>query len=116
MLGRTVMNPEADAEVVHGKESREVAYGDVVSFQQSGAGGYGDPLGRDPRRVLDDVLDEYVSVEAARSRYGVVIAEDDGEPTLDEAATLTLRAEKRGQVRSSALGQATGEALRRRQS
>jgi N-methylhydantoinase B len=116
MLGRTVMNPEADAEAVHGKESREVAYGDVVSFQQSGAGGYGDPLGRDPRRVLDDVLDEYVSVEAARSRYGVVIAEDDGEPTLDEAATLTLRAEKRGQARSSALGQATGEALQRRQS
>ena len=37
--------PEPCEQVVHGKQSREFAYGDVISFQQSGAGGYGDPLG-----------------------------------------------------------------------
>src|SRR5207253_10927743 len=73
-LGRTVINPGAGEQVVHGKESREFAYGDVVSFQQSGAGGYGDPLERDAGRVLEDVLDDYVSIEAARREYGVVIA------------------------------------------
>src|SRR3989442_15403151 len=72
-LARTVINPGPGEQTVHGKQSREFAYGDVISFQQSGAGGYGDPLARDPVPVLDDVLDDYVSVEAAREEYGVVI-------------------------------------------
>jgi N-methylhydantoinase B len=38
-----------------------------------GGGGYGDPFERDPRAVLDDVLNGYVSLEAARREYGVVI-------------------------------------------
>jgi len=33
----------------------------------------GDPLDRPPERVLDDVLDEYVSVGAARRDYAVVL-------------------------------------------
>jgi len=90
-LGRTVVNPETAPTVVHGKASREFDYGDVVSFQQSGAGGYGDPLARDPARVLEDVRDDYVSIEAARAQYGVVIAHD----AVDEAATQTLRADTR---------------------
>jgi N-methylhydantoinase B len=90
-LARTVINPGPREEVVHGKQSREFAYGDVISFQQSGAGGYGDPRERDPGRVLDDVLDEYVSVQAARDEYGVVVVERDGEAAVDEAATAALR-------------------------
>jgi N-methylhydantoinase B len=39
----------------------------------AGAGGYGDPLQRDPARVLDDVLDERISVEYARELHGVVV-------------------------------------------
>lgn len=38
-----------------------------------GGGGYGDPLTRDPERVLADVEDGYVSVERARKDYGVVL-------------------------------------------
>jgi N-methylhydantoinase B len=90
-LARTVINPEGDEQPVHGKQSRELAYGDVVSFQQSGAGGYGDPLARDPARVLDDVLDDYVSIEAAREAYGVVIAGESFELRVDEAATQARR-------------------------
>jgi N-methylhydantoinase B len=46
----------------------------VTMFAQSGAGGgWGDPLERDPARVLDDVLDEYVSIDGAKADYGVVI-------------------------------------------
>jgi N-methylhydantoinase B len=90
-LGRTLINPDTAPQVVHGKASREFDYGDVISFQQSGAGGYGDPLERDPARVLEDVRDDYVSVEAARAQYGVVIAND----AVDLAATVELRANMR---------------------
>ena len=94
-LARTVVNPGADEQIVHGKQSREFEYGDVISFQQSGAGGYGDPLARDPARVLDDVLDEYVSAEAARGEYGVVITGEGIDLRVDEAATAALRAGRR---------------------
>jgi N-methylhydantoinase B len=91
-LARTVINPGPGEETVHGKQSREFAYGDVISFQQSGAGGYGDPFARDPALVLDDVLDDYVSIAAARDDYGVVIAGAD--LRVDAAATAALRGER----------------------
>jgi N-methylhydantoinase B len=94
-LARTVVNPGPDEELVHGKQSREFRYGDVISFQQSGAGGYGDPFSREPSRVLDDVLDDYVSIEAARERYGVVINGTGAGLEVDAAATAALRAERR---------------------
>jgi N-methylhydantoinase B len=87
-LGRTLLNPGPEEQEIHGKESRDFVHGDVVSFQQSGAGGYGDARERDPARVRDDVLDGYVSLEAARARYGVVL-DDDG--TVNESATRALR-------------------------
>jgi N-methylhydantoinase B len=46
---------------------------DVFTRPSAGGGGVGDPLLRDPKLVLDDVTDEYVSVERARIDYGVVI-------------------------------------------
>ncbi len=94
-LGRTVLNPGPAEQVVHGKASREFAYGDVISFQQAGAGGYGDPLEREPGRVLEDVLDDYVSIEAARSEYGVVIAGGGVDLRVDGPATNELRKKMR---------------------
>jgi len=100
-LGRTLMNPGPGEELVPGKASREFAYGDVISFQQSGAGGYGDPFARDPARVLEDVLDDYVSIEAARTQYGVVITGEGGDVTVDTEATTALRETmKRGPERA----------------
>jgi len=90
-LGRTVINPGPSERIVHGKQSREFGYDDVISFQQSGAGGYGDPLERDPQRVLEDVLDDYVSIEAARRDYGVVITGAAPALAVDERATRELR-------------------------
>jgi N-methylhydantoinase B len=90
-LACTVVNPGPDEQVVNGKQSRELAHGDVISFQQSGAGGYGDPLARDPARVLDDVLDEYVSIEAAREQYGVVVVGTGFDLRVDAGATHALR-------------------------
>jgi N-methylhydantoinase B len=88
-LARTVINPGAGERVVHGKESTDFAPGDVISFQQSGAGGYGPPFERDPARVLEDVLEGYVSIEHARREYGVVI--DPATMTVDAVATRRVR-------------------------
>jgi N-methylhydantoinase B len=65
---------------------------DVYAVIWSAAGGFGDPLERDPEKVRDDVIEQRsVSAEAARDLYGVVIT--DGR--LDQAATRDLRAERR---------------------
>jgi N-methylhydantoinase B len=39
-----------------------------------GGGGYGDPRSREPQLVLRDVLEGWVSLEAARDLYGVVLS------------------------------------------
>ena len=44
-----------------------------VRLALPGGGGYGSPFERDPELVLADVVDGYVSIEAARDRYGVVV-------------------------------------------
>ncbi len=65
--------------------------GETFMFESTGGGGWGSALERDAAAVLDDVLDEYISLEAARSRYGVVI--DGKAMSVDTAATAKLRAE-----------------------
>ena len=59
-----------------------------------GGGGFGDPLDRDIDRVLRDVRDGVVSIEAAREHYGVVLAR--GGRRVDQEATARQRATKRG--------------------
>src|SRR5256885_160486 len=44
----------------------------TFSLVQCG-GGYGEPLARDPQRVLEDIVNGYVSIEAAEREYGVVV-------------------------------------------
>ena len=66
-------------------------------YDYGGGGGWGNPLDRDPQAVLDDVLDEYVSVEGARRDYGVVLTGSLEDLTLaiDTDATDALRSEMR---------------------
>lgn len=82
-----------------GTTSRLVAHeaGEAIAYAYGGGGGWGDPLDRDPARVLDDVLDEYVSVESALRDYGVVLTGSREEWTLavDAPATSRLRSERR---------------------
>ena len=66
---------------------------DVFRHELAGAGGWGDPLERAPERVLRDVRNELVSVEAARKEYGVVI--DPRCWAVDEAETRQSRAQMR---------------------
>jgi N-methylhydantoinase B len=73
--------------------------GERLVYRFGGGGGWGDPLERDPGAVLDDVWDEYVSIDAARDHYGVVITGSLEEMTLalDRSATAELRKERRSQ-------------------
>ena len=72
--------------------------GEGFQYDYGGGGGFGDPLLRETSAVLDDVLDEFVSLEAARDDYGVVFSGrlDDYTIAVDESATQARRAELRG--------------------
>lgn len=76
--------------------------GSVVRCILPGGGGYGDPLERDPELVLDDVRNGFVSLEAAREIYGVVI--NKAEMRVDEEATRRLREELRARKSSASIG------------
>ena len=86
-----VLNPGTPAErpltsKVAGLRLRQ---NDIVSWQMGGGGGYGDPLAREPARVLRDVVNGYVTLAAARTDYGVAI--DPATMQVDAAATDALR-------------------------
>ncbi|MDM3973560.1 hydantoinase B/oxoprolinase family protein [Mycobacterium marseillense] len=76
-----------------------VPAGSVLRFVSNGAGGWGDPLDREPRLVLVDVRDEYVTIDGAARDYGVVVVGDpvrDPEGlSVDAQATARLRAGRR---------------------
>jgi N-methylhydantoinase B len=59
-----------------------------VIVRTGGGGGWGDPLDREPLLVRADVIEEFVSRQAAAEFYGVVLRDD---LTLDEAATARQR-------------------------
>ena len=69
--------------------------GAVIAYQHGGGAGFEPAILRDPEAVKEDVLDEIVSIEAARDRYGVVLSGtlDNYDLAVDLAATEALRRE-----------------------
>jgi N-methylhydantoinase B len=68
-----------------------IKHGDVFRHVLAGAGGWGDPLERDPAAVLRDVRNELLSPGKAVLDYGVIV--DLATWTVDTAATGKRRAE-----------------------
>ncbi|MCC6829053.1 MAG: hydantoinase B/oxoprolinase family protein [Novosphingobium sp.] len=68
-------------------EDMKVEKDDVLHFVTWGAGGWGDPLERDPALVAKEIVQGLVTVQGARA-YGVVIAADG---SVDATATAALR-------------------------
>jgi N-methylhydantoinase B len=65
---------QPDAQLVtHTANMVPLKAGEAFEYAFGGGGGWGDPLERDPQRVCEDVLDEYVTPEGARRDYGVVL-------------------------------------------
>ena len=65
--------------------------GDLFIAAGPGGGGYGDPLTREPERVLGDVLDGLIDRMAAERDYGVVLSTDG---VIDQAGTRAARLER----------------------
>lgn len=63
--------------------------GDIYEIDETGGGGYSNPFERETSAVLDDVLDELVSMDSAKKDYGVVINPET--MTVDGEATEALR-------------------------
>ena len=75
---RAVINPGRENERVLAplSDGNRLRAGDILRIETGGGGGRGDPFTRDPEAVLQDVLEGYVSIEAALERYGVAIEDD----------------------------------------
>ena len=81
--------------------------GDEITFISNGGGGYGNPLERDPKLVLEDVIDEFITLEKARNTYGVAIRVIDKEALqyeIDWEETKRLRAELAKRERKRGFG------------
>jgi N-methylhydantoinase B len=88
--GRIVVNPgtAGELELKTMSDGNALKKGDMVRIITPGGGGWGSPLDRPAGEVLADVLDGFVSEEAARAAYGVVIVGEE----VDTEATERLRA------------------------
>ena len=86
-----IFNPGTEDRVLPGKGTFRVKAGDRLRTGWPGAGGYGNPLKRDPEKVLWDVIEEKVSVRRACEVYGVAV--DVESRTVDWEATRQLRQE-----------------------
>jgi N-methylhydantoinase B len=67
--------------------------GEFIRGHHGGGGGYGDPRERDPELVREDLLEGYISAEAAADVYGVVFSgrAEDHSLAVDETATRERR-------------------------
>ena len=83
------LNPDQNPAPLPSKLTMNMKRGDIFRHEVAGAGGWGDPLERDPALVLKDVLNEFVSERGAREDYGVVLA--GMPPVVDAVATAVLR-------------------------
>ncbi|MGE0502338.1 MAG: hydantoinase B/oxoprolinase family protein [Rhizobiaceae bacterium] len=79
---------DAETETLQGISRSYLRKGDVFVGATMGAGGYGDPLDRDPARVWRDFEAGLVSREMARDLYGVAI----GDNGVEAERTKTTRA------------------------
>lgn len=94
--GRVVVNPGPDEwDIATMSDGNRLKKGDLVRIITPGGGGWGHPMDRPAGDVLADVLDGFVSEEAARDVYGVVLAGDAVDPDATEALRAAmLRSDK----------------------
>jgi N-methylhydantoinase B len=92
-----VLNPDTPAVENLGMftTKAKLRKGDRLYFASNGGGGYGLPWKRKPESVLEDVIDELLSIDKARNVYGVEIRELDADALvyeIDHERTAQLRA------------------------
>jgi len=83
-----IINP-GPKQLVKGGSYNTMNEQDVLSNNSGGGGGYGDPFAREVMRVVRDVRNGFVSIDAAKKEYGVVLNPLTYE--VNETETLKLR-------------------------
>lgn len=69
---RCVIDPEdGDPRELDTLDTATLDPGDRVRLIRPGGAGFGDPRDRDPERVVEDVLDGFLTADGARDQYGV---------------------------------------------
>ena len=86
-----ILNPGSTEKLLPTLAQVQLGHNDVIRHEMAGAGGWGDPLEREASAVLEDVIDSRVSIEAARTEYGIVISNQGTE--IDEYASVQLKLE-----------------------
>jgi N-methylhydantoinase B len=65
-----VIGPDGSEREINGKGSFAAPAGARIAMRAPGSGGFGPPADRNPERLRDDVINGYVSLDAAVSEYG----------------------------------------------
>ncbi|WP_062562767.1 hydantoinase B/oxoprolinase family protein [Paracoccus aminovorans] len=87
-LAEMIVNPGTPDERRTGSADTAIlGPGDVLMIRSAGGGGRGNPFEREVWRVEQDVARGYVSVDAARRDYGVVVGDADATAALRAQAT-----------------------------
>lgn len=93
------LNPDTENRLLPSKFLLDMKKDDVYRLIQAGAGGYGDPLERDPEAVLNDLLQEKISLGKAKEDYGVIVEPE--AMVIDSVSTTKARElmrKERGQL------------------
>ncbi len=93
-LSTNILNPGDENQELPRKAHMhlDVKPGDRIYHVVCASGGHGDPLEREPEKVLADVKDEKLTIGHARKQYAVVI--DPQDLTVDWEQTDALRQER----------------------
>ena len=96
--GKDGIGPNVNIKHSNGKEenrlksnSYPIKKGTVVTTYTGGGGGFGDSYDRDPKNVLEDVINGLVSIDKAEKDYKVVISSN---MSIDYSKTNDLRSKK----------------------
>jgi N-methylhydantoinase B len=95
--GACVINPETkDAKHLPSRfGDHRLQRNDTIRVERPGGGGLGNPFKRPVDKVVEDVRQGYVSIERARSQYGVALHLAGGELIFHEEETAILRGKNR---------------------
>lgn len=91
--GKCTINPGTDKakELPSRYSDYPLKENDIFRIETPGGGGFGNPLKRDPARVLRDVREGYVTPEQATAKFGVVVTKGKDGWQVDEQATAARR-------------------------
>ena len=85
----SIVSPEGKKKALPGKVTIRLDPGTRIVLKTAGGGGFGNPMERNPERVLRDVEEGLISVKRAKEQYGVVVNPEANR--INEESTIRLR-------------------------